>query len=570
MVANKSPHPIRSKAKVKTGCRTCKIRKVKCDEGRPACHRCVSTGRVCDGYGIWGGGGNAYGNRSAAREDCAKFALYNPRTIIGGATPERGDYFQWFMYRTVIKFPGACSSAFWETLVFQGCAVEPAVWHAVLALSSAHKRESLEDDKPKMTEYALDSQQQFTLREYSQAIRQLQPHFLAGNRRSMHVALVTCAIFSFLETFLGHYNAGITHLQSGLKLLTQTQTYPNTIDDRTSILRSPRGHVNDWIIEIFVRLHVTAALFGQSPPHLYAGLQIFPSEPLPKVFQSANHATQCLDRLLGEILYFGDQRSKQGNTHDAGSVARGIDEQGRLQEELTSWLKAYKASKTSTKSGINRREALAYKLLRAYSTMAKIMVDTCIHPTDESRFDSQTDKFLLLVTQAIDIWKTAYFVPIWYVAPGSPPKICTSIGDKGWIPLLYYVALKCRVHRLRLQAIRLLSTTPNREGLWDGELVVRIAQEVVRMEEQGFYGDFRKDDEFRIDSLPEKHELILPPLPESYRLHDVRVVLPDHAMGKVRLACRRRRDDGGWELLAREYDPLPQCWIDMLDRSAGS
>ncbi|ENH65134.1 hypothetical protein FOC1_g10005986 [Fusarium oxysporum f. sp. cubense race 1] len=33
--------------KVKTGCGTCKV---KCDEARPACTRCTSTGRKCDGY----------------------------------------------------------------------------------------------------------------------------------------------------------------------------------------------------------------------------------------------------------------------------------------------------------------------------------------------------------------------------------------------------------------------------------------------------------------------------------------------------------------------------------------
>ena len=38
-------------SKVKTGCTTCKIRRVKCDEARPNCVRCTSTGRRCDGYG---------------------------------------------------------------------------------------------------------------------------------------------------------------------------------------------------------------------------------------------------------------------------------------------------------------------------------------------------------------------------------------------------------------------------------------------------------------------------------------------------------------------------------------
>ncbi|KAK6367032.1 hypothetical protein LTR64_007892 [Lithohypha guttulata] len=31
------------------GCKTCKIRRIKCDETKPQCQRCSSTGRVCDG-----------------------------------------------------------------------------------------------------------------------------------------------------------------------------------------------------------------------------------------------------------------------------------------------------------------------------------------------------------------------------------------------------------------------------------------------------------------------------------------------------------------------------------------
>jgi hypothetical protein len=34
-----------------------RARRIRCDETFPACYRCVSSGRICDGYGIWGGGG---------------------------------------------------------------------------------------------------------------------------------------------------------------------------------------------------------------------------------------------------------------------------------------------------------------------------------------------------------------------------------------------------------------------------------------------------------------------------------------------------------------------------------
>lgn len=36
--------------KVRTGCLTCKIRHKRCDETKPDCYRCTSTGRKCDGY----------------------------------------------------------------------------------------------------------------------------------------------------------------------------------------------------------------------------------------------------------------------------------------------------------------------------------------------------------------------------------------------------------------------------------------------------------------------------------------------------------------------------------------
>ncbi|KAI0108579.1 hypothetical protein GGR51DRAFT_558890 [Nemania sp. FL0031] len=40
-------------AKARTGCLTCKKRRVKCDEARPTCARCVKAGHRCAGYQSW-------------------------------------------------------------------------------------------------------------------------------------------------------------------------------------------------------------------------------------------------------------------------------------------------------------------------------------------------------------------------------------------------------------------------------------------------------------------------------------------------------------------------------------
>jgi hypothetical protein len=123
-----------------------RIRKAKCDEGRPACRRCVSTCRICDGYGIWGGGGNFYGHRQRCTvSKVSSVAPWPPAclSILAVGTEEEKQYYEWFKCRTAKKIPGLFVSTFWDTLIFQASLSEPAVLHAVLTLSSLHRKEIL-------------------------------------------------------------------------------------------------------------------------------------------------------------------------------------------------------------------------------------------------------------------------------------------------------------------------------------------------------------------------------------------------------------------------------------------
>ncbi|TGO78274.1 hypothetical protein BELL_0072g00150 [Botrytis elliptica] len=61
-----------SKPKVKTGCLTCKSRRVKCDEAKPGCMRCVRFGHKCEGY--------AYLQRSSVKPTVGTNIA--PRTLI--------------------------------------------------------------------------------------------------------------------------------------------------------------------------------------------------------------------------------------------------------------------------------------------------------------------------------------------------------------------------------------------------------------------------------------------------------------------------------------------------------
>ena len=57
--------------------------------------------------------------------------------------------------------------------------------------------------------------------------------------------------------------------------------------------------------------------------------------------------------------------------------------------------------------------------------------------------------------------------------------------DLGIVPPLFVVATKCRDRKLRRDAIRLLLSSPRREGMWDSILSGRVAQWIMEIEEEG-------------------------------------------------------------------------------------
>ncbi|EPE05787.1 c6 zinc finger domain protein [Ophiostoma piceae UAMH 11346] len=73
----------------------------------------------------------------------------------------------------------------------------------------------------------------------------------------------------------------------------------------------------------------------------------------------------------------------------------------------------------------------------------------------------------------------------------KPGHIKASFSaDLGIVPPLFVVATKSRDRVLRRQAIQLLRSSARREGMWDSELVARIAMWVVDIEEEGEEEEF--------------------------------------------------------------------------------
>ncbi|KAF7171390.1 hypothetical protein CNMCM5623_003767 [Aspergillus felis] len=483
-------HHSRNRKKVKSGCKTCKTRRVKCDESRPACRRCVSTGQVCDGYGIWGGGGSPYGRPQSNRA----LSTYCTPLPVGSMTSEEQTYFDWFMAKTTKKFAGLFTSDFWETLVLQASAQEPAVRHALVALSAAHRFDRSREPWSIPSTYVFDVEQ-FTLQQYNKAIHHLRLRMGSTQKNTLRVALVTCMIFVTLEYLRGQYQMGSAHLRYAIQLLASISAPKPRSSMSPSILSPAEDFTHTTLIDSYSRLTVQAAM-------QYYTLRLSQS-------QSAT-----TDPEMVEI-------------------------QRKITTDLSLWRKAYNASLARLEEEATRKDKFGNILLRVYHEMATIMASVCLSD-DEMIFDNHTERFLAILKGFIDLWNFYAGATIqikeikhFFSTPESDAGCHGFTVESGFIPPVYYTALKC-------------------QGVWNGPLLARVLEEVVSIEEGGAYTEDISVDEPMYLDMPSAKEFALPDIEASKRISDVAVILPDEVKGDTFMSYKKQAEDGQWETYKRK------------------
>ncbi|GAQ43779.1 hypothetical protein AtubIFM55763_003885 [Aspergillus tubingensis] len=548
-----------SKPKVKTGCRTCKIRRVKCDEGRPACKRCVSTGRVCDGYGVWSEGRKTThgGNSGAPRVFQSLLSSYNAPVPIPHAACAEQKCVEWFVHCTISKIGGVFSSQFWGRTVVQALSQEPAVRHAVMALASTHRYRAQRSDKGTTMASQLSEHEKFTLQHYNKAIGCLHAEIRRHSQRpqSVIVALITCMVFVTLELMRGQYRTSYAHLQHGLKLVKDIQKLSGTSKTGKIMIRTSSQTDEDDVIEAFSRLGVHYALLGHGTKYSNLDYDIQPRH-LPYKFESTEQARQYLDVLLAraQCLVELARHIETGMCVATRGYEQYLESQWRLEKDLEIWLDVYRSSLDGFSTQDWIKNTLSTRLLGMYHTMALIMATSCTPWDDETAFDLQTDRFISIIREAIDMCQALRTAYPDFPTSGSLncPLGMAFTMDIGFIQPLYYTAIKCRIPQIRRHAIGLLRLAPHREGIWNGALTARIAEEVVTYEEWNIDASFTVGKSLDLLSLPEAGSSITI-LPSLCRISDVHVELPDENTGEATVTFWQREDGRSWKVDERKF-----------------
>lgn len=217
------------KPKTRTGCITCRylplsnsptetkkdrIRRIKCDEAKPACLKCTSTGRKCDGYTTGSPVSIPRTSKSPSPTTPNTTTLTTTRKPIAPkcALPQLGIFpfegtkleiraFRYFQHETVPQICGFYKDQFWFHSVLQACHHNSAIRHAAIALGSLHEQSAtVSPPFPNgVGELVTGS---FALQQYNKAIQALlkpMPGSIRKPQQKVDVALITCVLFACFD-----------------------------------------------------------------------------------------------------------------------------------------------------------------------------------------------------------------------------------------------------------------------------------------------------------------------------------------------------------------------------------
>jgi Fungal specific transcription factor domain len=448
--------------------------------------RCTSTGRQCEGYVDLPpvqkrASSSKYGSTSKA------LSLYRPSLDVSEDTGERQS-FQYFRFRIAPAISSYFETKFWDSLLLQASHVEPAVRHALIALSSLHKGYELNrTNLGNINTSEAEFQARFALQQYTKAIGLLTPNN-TSNQSSLQSILISCILFVWIEFLQGNLDTALYHLRGGLQVLRGLQQ------------RSSIPNIDSSLPRLFRRLHTQASLHGSptsdfnstvSEEHINLGYHV------PQNFSSIFEARESMDTSLHFIFRFMRRMynhefvastMKRHPFPDPNSIEATVQ---HYLNNLRTWQTAFQRIPSLIADPPNGNQAAGITLLQLQHVTVTIMLNSLLE-TSEMAFDQYRPDFERMVSLAERLINNSQYGGL----------LVLSL-DNGVILPLFMVALKCRYLGIRKRAIALLKQAPDREGICHRDSCIEFAEWKVQIEER------------RRGVLPETE-----PLPEMARIYN--------------------------------------------------
>lgn len=447
----------------RTGCRTCRARHIKCDEAPGSCRNCTSSGRRCDGYDLYR---LPLGGRTQKKDSRSQVQVEILNGFRWKMTSDERRCLSYFQNHTIPTLLGLFDSTLWEKLVFQISQSEPAVYHAVVALSAIHY-DSEAKGMPLPMDQPCNTWHQFALEQLSRAFNLLTKRRTSQDPRFCNVTLVCCLLFVLSDLLRGHYDNAFSHLQSGIRILQDLQAH------RQLIAPTPREElVEQSLVAAFAHLDIMSTHFGVGGPLLCIENELSDdhSDRDPSIpFQNLQDVLRAFEPYLSMVFQFISPCMYRPPDHI------GIDYEELHLQQLQIWsgmsrfIRRFKQFYSNMYARLSRAEQRGLDIVEIWLLGLSVSLKTCLVGGDFSVLDCYTSDYQMVIIR-VEAFMQKY-----------PERPSISI-QCGIIPAVFHTAFACRDYTVRWQALELLWEWPHREGTFDSNWCVSLASQAMKLE----------------------------------------------------------------------------------------
>lgn len=429
-----------------------RIRRVKCDEAKPSCQRCLNTGRKCDGY-------LPKESKVTRRQLDVAIQEFSDLGSVSQAlshfpqqsrspTPESFALFDVFRHLTAPSTTSFMPSQFWTRELLQLAHCEPAFWHATLALGALHQQRQIESVES-IGSYRAHALTRETDENHARAMSHAQKIKDPAKLLALSLALVS------ISSMTGRWAESQVHIAAAHRLLSQTKNDPAT---------KPAA-------EMLLRLDLQAMTFSESTaPYPFADAawltQVDEDMRQRERLESYEQAGTAIYAICRRLLLF-DAVLATNNVTDEKAAVMMQD----LMLDLTTW--EYQMSLFEREHSGGEPCAAS---IRLYHTIARLLVKTTLFGP-ETRWDNMLGYFERVLGYA------EYLV---FQTPKSTLHNTVSL-EPGLVIPLFLTATRCRHPQLRRQAIAYMWILKRLEGMWASEAAAAAAEKVLAVEEGDLY-----------------------------------------------------------------------------------
>ncbi|PNP58302.1 hypothetical protein THARTR1_01817 [Trichoderma harzianum] len=243
--------------RVRTGCLTCRKRRVKCDELKPVCKRCIKANVICDGYQKKRSipspkpaittpsyteaeteiaSASSIEPTASSSPESTRY-VPSPRSLLSAPIPSsprtrhRSElaFYHYFVTSTAPRLFDLEHITFWRDHVGSMAWGNDLVFEAVLAIGGTHQAHLLSASE--LTAESMIQSKVSGLHSYGEALRLMEAHTKRDGSTDMQSAIVAIVLLAYCECIMNHIKPAAFHLKAagqllGLSLSPDLSPYP--------------------------------------------------------------------------------------------------------------------------------------------------------------------------------------------------------------------------------------------------------------------------------------------------------------------------------------------------------